>query len=45
MIYRIAFAALISLVLWLDVKADNNIKSTAAVKATARPSNDCGDRK
>jgi len=40
--YRIVLLALILIPVWLHVKADNTVKSTAAVKATAKPANECG---
>jgi len=43
--YRIAIACLLILPVWLHVKADDSIKSTAAVKALAKPANECGEWK
>jgi hypothetical protein len=40
--YRIAVLALLILPVWLHVKADDTIKSTATVKALAKPANECG---
>jgi hypothetical protein len=45
MSYRIAVLALLILPVWLHVKADNTIKSTAAVKAAAKPASECGEWK
>lgn len=40
--YRITLLALLILPAWLHLKADDSIKSTAAVKALAKPANECG---
>lgn len=40
--YRIAVLALLILPVLLHVKAEDSIKSTAAVKAAAKPASECG---
>lgn len=45
MSYRIAFVTLIILAVWLHFNAVDYSKSTAVIKASAKPATECGEWK